>query len=343
MQLACQKVDCARPGACHVRAAARNPSSVKSADAHALGPATRATCRVGLSRVCALPASLVRVEERLHVCCWVERLKVVDALAHAHKLDGDAELVDDRHDGAAARRAVELGHDDASERNGLVELARLVEHVEPRSAVKYEQHLVRLARRALPDGLVHRLQLLHERVRGVQPAGSVHDDKVDMPAHLLSRRLQVLLHHKLRLGALLERAKRCVAALGPLGELRRRGCSERVSRDQQDLGPFGREHRRELPDGRGLAGAVDPDHQHHRGGLGAGCEREVGAALFRLKQVHDALLHLFTHLRAGPDRALLNAVPHLADNLERRLGPEICCDEHLLQLLQLILEFFGRP
>eukprot|EP00959_Pyramimonas_sp_CCMP1952_P352700 7389692-Pyramimonas_sp.AAC.1 len=45
------------------------------------------------------------------------------------------------HHASAAGGAVELGEDEARERHLLVELARLVQHVQPGSAVQHQQHL----------------------------------------------------------------------------------------------------------------------------------------------------------------------------------------------------------
>src|SRR6185312_8978522 len=59
----------------------------------------------------------------------VERLEVVERLAHADELHGQPELVRDREHNAALRGAVELREDDAGDVHGAAEEPRLLETV----------------------------------------------------------------------------------------------------------------------------------------------------------------------------------------------------------------------
>jgi hypothetical protein len=56
----------------------------------------------------------------------------------------------------------------------------LGQHVEPRGAVQHEQRLARLPRRHVGHRAPALPQLLHQRVRRVQPARGVADDDVDV-------------------------------------------------------------------------------------------------------------------------------------------------------------------
>ena len=70
-------------------------------------------------------ASRLLLKQRLCELFCVEGLQVVRLLAEADEFDGQAEFLLDSHDHAAFARAIQLGHDEAGERHGLVEFARL--------------------------------------------------------------------------------------------------------------------------------------------------------------------------------------------------------------------------
>src|SRR3954451_12098943 len=72
----------------------------------------------------------------------VERAQVLERLADADQLHGDAELARDGERDAALRRAVELGQDDAVDRHGLGEELRLAQAVLTGRGVDGEQRLV---------------------------------------------------------------------------------------------------------------------------------------------------------------------------------------------------------
>src|SRR5215471_15084089 len=68
----------------------------------------------------------------------VERLEVIDALADADGIDGQFEALGDRDQDAAARRAVELGHDEARHSGDLPENLDLVERVLAGRGIEHE-------------------------------------------------------------------------------------------------------------------------------------------------------------------------------------------------------------
>ena len=115
------------------------------------------------------------LKQRLRELLRVEGLQIVRLFTKADEFDGQAEFFLDRHDHAAFARAVELGHDQAGERDGLVEFARLIQRVHAGAAVEHEQHFVRRARELLADDAMQLVQFLHEIVLGVQAAGGVYE------------------------------------------------------------------------------------------------------------------------------------------------------------------------
>src|SRR6056297_1881612 len=67
--------------------------------------------------------------DRLREIARGKRIEIVDALADADIMHRQGELVGQRHEDAAARRAVELGHDEAGYAGGLAEDLDLRERV----------------------------------------------------------------------------------------------------------------------------------------------------------------------------------------------------------------------
>ena len=93
------------------------------------------------------------LKQRLRELFGVEGLQIVQLLAEADEFDGQPEFLLDRHHHAAFARAVELGHDEAGERDGFVEFARLVQRIHAGAAVEYEQDFVRRTGQLLIDAL----------------------------------------------------------------------------------------------------------------------------------------------------------------------------------------------
>ena len=94
-------------------------------------------------------------------------------LAGADELDRHSGDGFDRQRRAAAGIAVELGHDDAVEPHRLVERLGAVDGILAGHAVDNQIDLLGI------DPLVDLLQLLHQLVVDVQPAGGVEDDDLN--------------------------------------------------------------------------------------------------------------------------------------------------------------------
>ena len=90
-----------------------------------------------------------------------------------------AELLGDRHQDAAARGAVELGHDEAGDAGDLAEDLDLAERVLPDGGVQHQKHGVRRARLHLAHHAHHLLQFDHQLGAVLQPAGGVDQHHVD--------------------------------------------------------------------------------------------------------------------------------------------------------------------
>jgi hypothetical protein len=168
----------------------------------------------------------------------------------------------DRDDDSALRGAVELGDGKPGDADRLAELLGLPERVLAEARVEHQEHLVRgVGVDALhdPDDLA---ELVHEVRLGVQAAGGVGDQHVDVPG---ARCFHRVVEHGRRIRAGGLRDDRHAVALGPDRQLLDRRGAEGVARGQHDLHAVLLEAMGELADGRGLAGAVHADHEHDVG------------------------------------------------------------------------------
>ena len=105
------------------------------------GPSTRSSSAVVQSITSSLhpgddPRNLVRIE----------RAQVVDPLADADRVDRQAVFLGRRDQHAAARGAVELGHDQAGDAGDFLEHLDLAERVLAGGRVEHEHDVVRRAR-----------------------------------------------------------------------------------------------------------------------------------------------------------------------------------------------------
>ena len=108
-----------------------------------------------------------------------ERRQIVDALADADEMHRQAELGGDRHQDAAARGAVELGHDQSGDARDLAENLDLAERVLPDGRVEHQQHRVRRGRLDLAHDAHHFFQFAHQLGAVLQAAGGIDQDDID--------------------------------------------------------------------------------------------------------------------------------------------------------------------
>ena len=222
----------------------------------------------------------------------MEFLEGVDLLADADQLDRGAGDGAHRQRRAAAGVAVHPGHHDAGDADRLVEGARGVHRVLAGHGVDHQQGLGRAGGGA--DGG----HLVHQRLVDGQPAGGVEDDDVEHLApggiHGADGDL------KRRLAG--DNGQAGNAGLfGKLGELELGGRALGVETGQQHLLalPLG-ETQRQLAGRRGLAGALQADHEDGHRRDGAQVDRHgAGAAELLDHHVVDDLHHLLAGRDAG--------------------------------------------
>ena len=163
----------------------------------------------------------------------------------------------------------------------------------------------------------------------MQSSGRVDDDHV-RAARL--GRAQTVIHHGGRVAPLLMAHDLRTGALGPYGELIGGGSAEGIARAQQHPLSLADKLMGELADRRGLAHAVDADHQDHRR-LRLQLQRRVANLQLLAHQLNKALARLMPLAKAlFPGQAL-----HALDKLFRRGGADVGEHQKLLQIVVKIL------
>src|SRR3954471_7707853 len=309
------------------------PVDVRIVDSAAHAPTTEHTYAVRPSRTAYVVSAVgASHDDGVDEGLGVEGSEVVRTLAEADELDRHAELALDGDDDAALGRAVELGQHDPRDVDGLREDLRLLEAVLAGGGVEDEEHLVDLA--LLLDDALDLAELVHQADLVVQAAGGVDDDDVDL---LLDARLDGVKRHGSRVGAVLVGAHGGDADPGtPRLELVGGGGTEGVGGTEEHLAVLGHEDAGELPDGRRLAGAVDPDDEDDRGALTDAAARDptVHVRLDEREQVFP---------QPGADGGLVGRAVDLDPGAERvdelggGLDPEVGGDEGVLDLLPGLL------
>ena len=263
----------------------------------------------------------------------VEHLQPVDLLADAGELDRRAGDLPHRQGRAAARIAIELGEDDAGERQRLLERLGRVDRVLALHGVHHEQGLDRVDRR------VQFLDLAHHRLVDREAAGRVDQQHVEVLAARLVQRGAGDVHRLL--------VRRAREPLGP-GLLRHRlqlldgGRAVDVARHGQHLLPALLDQvLGQLGRGGRLARALQARHQDHRRRLGG--EVDVGDALAHGGHqlvVHDAHQRLARVQRAHhllPQRLLLDAGDEVAHHGQRHVGLQQRHADFAQHLLHVVL------
>src|SRR5687767_8003609 len=160
----------------------------------------------------------------------LERDEVVRLLPHAEVADRQLQLVDDREDGAAFRRPIELRDHEPGDRRGLGELARLDDRVLALRAIQHEEHLVRRALARPRGDSDHFAELFHQVPFRMQPARRVGDDDAVATSDGGVDRIE---HDCRRVAVRAARHDRHADARGPGLELLDRRGAERVGGREQ--------------------------------------------------------------------------------------------------------------
>ena len=184
-----------------------------------------------------------------------EGLEPVEGLAGADEADRNPGDRLHREGGAAARIAIELGQDQAVERELLGEGLRDLHRVAAHQRVAHEQR-VRGGAHAVDLG-----QLLHQLGVDREPTRRVVDDRVEALAARAAGRRGADLRRPLARGA---RVDGDLDAGAELLQLEHGGGSLHVGGDQQHAAPLAGEMARELRGHRRLADALEPEQHHAR-------------------------------------------------------------------------------
>ncbi len=220
------------------------------------------------------------VEEAVDHPFGVELDDVAVLLAVAHERDGLVDGVSDREGRSALGVGVYLGEDDRVDPDGLIEDPGLLDRVVAGEGVADEDLQVGLGD---PDDLLH---LLDEVVVRLHPAGGVdEDDVLPLGAGVLDG--VVGDRGRVRVVVLLDDL--ASEPVGVDGELLDGAGPERGARRHDDGPPVLHHAVRDLRDGGGLAGPVDPDEHDDGGPLLLG-EPSVEVELVYLQDVPHGVL-----------------------------------------------------
>ena len=200
----------------------------------------------------------------------VEGLEGVGGFAEADEAGGDAEFLLDGDDDTAFAAAVEFGDDDASDGDGFVEFAGLLEGVGAGGGVDDEEDFVRGGGVFATDDTVDLFEFLHEVVFVVEASGGVADEELSTEAFGFFVAVEADSGGVAVLRAFDEGD---LEALGPDLELFDGRGAEGVGGGQDDAVALVVEEVGEFGGGGGFAGAVDADHEEDfRASVGVGKE-----------------------------------------------------------------------
>src|SRR6516164_1489254 len=179
-----------------------------------------------------------------------EGRQIVDAFPHADEMDGQAEFCSDGDQDAAARGAVELGHDKPSDPGDIAKNLDLGERVLSDRRVQHQQNGMRRRRIDLLHDAHDLLKFFHQHRLVLQPPGSVHEQHVDLLAARFGERIE---GDPRGVGARRARDNRSAAAPAPNIELVDGGRAEGIARGKHHRAALGAEPGGKLADGGGLA------------------------------------------------------------------------------------------
>ena len=246
----------------------------------------------------------------------MERLEVLELLAHAGEFDRLVRHRPKAEGGAAAGIAVQLGEDAAGNGQRLIEVRRHVHGFLAGGRVQDQKNLVGLDEVAQAD------QLLNERLVDLQPAGGIENEGVAILGRGEAQRLARDVEH-VRFALLHENGHaQFFAQCGQL--VHGRGPGD-VQRDEQRLATLLLQEAGQLARAGGLARAVQPD-QHQAGRGAPKIQRGVLAAEQHDEFVVDNLDDLLAGRDAlddlGAQGFLAHPVDELLDDLEIDVGVE---------------------
>ena len=165
-----------------------------------------------------------------------ERFEIVDAFADADEMHGQREFLCDRDQNAAARGAVELGHDEAGDAGDAAENLDLAERVLADRRVEHEQHGVRRFRLDLLHDADHFFEFAHQLGAVLQSPRRIHQQDVRTVG---ARRVDRIEGEAGGVRALLARDDIGADPSRPKAQLLDRRGAERIARRQRDFQAVG--------------------------------------------------------------------------------------------------------
>ncbi len=234
---------------------------------------------------------LIFLEQRIDERARLEQGEVFGLLADADVLDRQANLLANRHDHAAAGRAVELGQNQPGALHRVGEMPGLADAVLAGRGVEHQKHLVRRLGNLLAQHAMDFRELLHQIVLRLQPPGRIDDAYVGADFHGAG---DGAMGHGGRIAARRAGDDFRPEPLGPNGQLLDGGGAEGVGRAEHDLFALRLEHRGQFGDRRSFAAAVDA--RHHDNGRSAFGETDRRGGLRQQNVEHpldlgDGLVH----------------------------------------------------
>src|ERR1700747_2271812 len=187
-----------------------------------------------------------------------ERCKVVDTFAHADEMHRQAVFRRNGNQDAAARGAVELGHDKPGDAGDVAKDLDLGERILPDRCVEHQQNGMRHCGVDLLHHAHDLLQLVHQHRLVLRAAGGVDEQHVYFLAPRLRERVE---NEPGGVGTRSARDHQRAAAPTPDVELVDGGRAEGIAGGEHHRAALGAELGGELADGRSLARAVDADDE----------------------------------------------------------------------------------
>ena len=184
------------------------------------------------------------------------------------------------------------------------------------------------------DDAVDFLELLHEVRLRLQAAGRVDNQHVDLARH---GGFDGVKGHGSRIGTFFVLDDRHARALAPDLELVDGSGAEGIGGSEQHGFALPFVIRRELADGRRLAGAVDADDEQHRRAV----FRDARLVLARREDFDNLLLQERLEVFRCVDFLFLDALAHGCHELIRRLDADVGHDERFLKLIEQVVIDIG--
>src|SRR2546422_621073 len=265
--------------------------------------------------------------QTLRVGLGGEHFEILEPLPCTDKTDRHAYRALYGDHAPALRGAVELGDDQAGERQPRGERPRLLHGVLAHRAVQHEQRLVRGAGPLLRDHAHDFLELLEQPLLGVHAARRVHEYRVDPTGAGRRDRVE---RHRRRVGPSRPTDTRDGEPVRPDLELLARPGSERVGGGEQHAAALAREPVRQLRDGGGLAYAVHPEHEDHARWLG--CARQRSRIATQRGGCREDARHGLLQ-RSLEIAVSEGGARHLVEDLRRRREAEVGLEQNAFGLL----------